>query len=112
MRRGLQRAGVFKAALLLAAWASGAAAQPAGETFPARPIRLITSLAPGSSGDRLARTFADQLGTQIKQKVLVENRSGDGGNIAALYVVKALPDGYTLLFSSTASLAIQMVYNA
>ncbi len=82
------------------------------EVYPARQIRMITSLAPGSSGDRLARTFADQLGVQIKQKVLLENRPGDGGNIAAMSIVKAQPDVYALLFSSTASLAIQMVYNA
>jgi tripartite-type tricarboxylate transporter receptor subunit TctC len=80
--------------------------------YPARGVRLISSLAPGSSGDRLARTFADQLGVQINQKVLVENRPGDGGNIAAMSIVKAPADGYSLLFSSTASLAIQMVYSA
>ena len=100
------------AALLLGFCAGAVQAQTTGEQYPARPLRLVTSLAPGSSGDRLARTFADQLGTQIKQKVLVENRPGDGGNIAAMSIVKAPPDGYALLFSSTASLAIQMVYSA
>ncbi|HTD90703.1 MAG TPA: tripartite tricarboxylate transporter substrate-binding protein, partial [Burkholderiales bacterium] len=87
-------------------------AQITADAYPARAIRLVASLAPGSSGDRLARTFADQLGVQIRQKVLVENRPGDGGNIPAMSIVKAAPDGYSLLFSSTASLAIQMVYNA
>ncbi|HTE14082.1 MAG TPA: tripartite tricarboxylate transporter substrate-binding protein, partial [Burkholderiales bacterium] len=87
-------------------------AQATGEGYPARAIRLVTSLAAGSSGDRLARTFADQLGAQIRQKVLVENRPGDGGNIAAMSIVKAPADGYALLFSSTASLAIQMTYHA
>lgn len=111
MPRRSQRARLIPAVALMT-FTSGAIAQSASETYPARQIRLVTSLAPGSSGDRLARTFADQLGEQVKQKVLVENRSGDGGNIAALYVVKSLADGYTLLFSSTASLAIQMVYNA
>jgi tripartite-type tricarboxylate transporter receptor subunit TctC len=83
------------------------------DVFPARqPVRLVSSLGAGSSGDRMARTFADQLAVNLKQKVIVENRTGDGGNIAAVHVVKANPDGYTLLFSSTASLAIQMVYNA
>lgn len=87
-------------------------AQAQSEVYPARQVRLVASLAPGSSGDRLARNFAEQLGAQIKQKVIVENRSGDGGNIAAMHVVKSPPDGYTTLFSSTASLVIQMVYNA
>ena len=98
--------------VVLALFASAAAAQTATEVYPARGVRLIASVAPGSSGDRLARNFADQLGVQIKQKVLVENRPGDGGNIAAMAIVKAPADGYSLLFSSTASLAIQMVYNA
>jgi tripartite-type tricarboxylate transporter receptor subunit TctC len=89
-----------------------AVAQTANDNYPVRPIRLVTSLAAGSSGDRLARTFADQLGVHVKQKVLVENRPGDGGNIAAMSIVKAPADGYALLFSSTASLAIQMTYNA
>jgi tripartite-type tricarboxylate transporter receptor subunit TctC len=102
----------WAALVLTLASISPALAQTAGEVYPARPIRMVTSLAAGSSGDRLARTFADQLGVQIKQKVLVENRPGDGGNIAAMSIVKAPADGYALLFSSTASLAIQMVYSA
>jgi len=105
----MRRASCWFAAAALV-WAHTAAAQT--ETYPARPIRLVTSLAAGSSGDRLARTFADQLSVQIKQKILVENRPGDGGNIAAMSIVKAPPDGYALLFSSTASLAIQMTYHA
>ncbi|MEQ1772882.1 MAG: tripartite tricarboxylate transporter substrate binding protein [Burkholderiales bacterium] len=107
MRRALGWCG---AALVLSCLSAAAVAQ--SEVYPARGVRLISSLAPGSSGDRLARTFADQLGVQIKQKVLVENRPGDGGNIAAMSIVKAPADGYSLLFSSTASLAIQMVYSA
>ena len=102
--RGIVVTALFSAAFSVAA--------QQGELYPGKPVRLVSSLAPGSSGDRLARNFAEQLSAQIKQNVLVENRTGDGGNIAAMYVVKALPDGYTLLFSSTASLAIQMVYNA
>ena len=83
--------------IVIAALALGVSATHAQtEVYPARPVRLVTSLAPGSSGDRLARTFADQLGTQIKQKVLVENRPGDGGNIAAMSIVKA---PFTLRYS-------------
>lgn len=99
-------------AAALFVYAQAVFAQATSEAYPAKPVRLVTSLAPGSSGDRLARGFADQLGAQVKQKVIVENRSGDGGNIAAMHIVKSPPDGYALLFSSTASLAIQMVYNA
>src|SRR5262245_22738358 len=87
-----------------------AAAQ--GETYPARVIRMVNSLAAGSSADYLNRALADGLSARINQRVLVENKPGDGGNIAAMTVVKALPDGYTLLMASTASLAIQMTYSA
>ena len=91
---------------------SAAFAQTANEVYPARPIRLVNSLSAGSAGDRMARQFADALVPRLNQKVLVDNRPGDGGNIAALAVAKAPADGYLLLFSSTASLAIQMTYGA
>ncbi len=89
---------------------AGAAFAQATEVYPARPIRLVNSLSAGSAGDRMARQFADALSPRVNQKVLVDNRPGDGGNIAALAVAKAPADGYLLLFSSTASLAIQMTY--
>lgn len=103
---------IFMAAVL-ALHVGGAFAQAqqnVGEVYPARPIRLVNSLSAGSAGDRLARQFADALSPRVNQKVLVDNRPGDGGNIAAVAVAKAPADGYLLLFSSTASLAIQMTY--
>lgn len=87
-----------------------AAAQ--GEAYPARIIRVVNSLAAGSSADHLNRALADGLSTRVNQRVIVENKPGDGGNIAAMTVVKAAPDGYTLLMASMASLAIQMTYSA
>ncbi|MCC7486373.1 MAG: tripartite tricarboxylate transporter substrate binding protein [Burkholderiales bacterium] len=102
----------------LAALALGAslpvvvAAQAPAEAYPARVIRVVNSLAAGSSADHLNRALADGLSARLNQRVIVENRPGDGGNIAAMTVVKAAPDGYTLLMASTASLAIQMTYNA
>ncbi len=81
---------------------SGAAFAQTAEVYPARPIRLVNSLSAGSAGDRVARQFADALSPRVNQKVLVDNRPGDGGNIAALAVAKAPADGYLLLFSSTA----------
>ncbi len=87
-----------------------AAAQ--ADLYPARVIRVVNSLAAGSSADHLNRALADGLSGRINQRVIVENKPGDGGNIAAMTVVKAPPDGYTLLMASTASLAIQMTYSA
>jgi len=86
--------------------------QAAADAYPAKVIRIVNSLAAGSSADNLNRLFADGLGQRLNQRVIVENRPGDGGNIAAMSVVKSPPDGYTLFMSSTASLAIQMTYHA
>ena len=101
-------------ALLIAALypVSPAHAQVSTETYPARVIRMINSLSAGSSADHLNRALADGISPRLNQRVIVENRPGDGGNVAAMAVVKAPADGYMLLMASTASLAIQMTYNA
>ncbi len=75
--------------------ASTASAQP-GATFPTKPIRLITITAPGGSLDILARTIGQNLSEQMGQPVVVENRTGAGGNIGAEALAKSEPDGYTI----------------
>jgi tripartite-type tricarboxylate transporter receptor subunit TctC len=80
------------------------------DAYPAKPVRIINSLAAGSSGDRLNRQLADALGQRLKQTVVVDNRPGATGAIAAQAVAKAPADGYILLMASTASLAIQTSY--
>jgi tripartite-type tricarboxylate transporter receptor subunit TctC len=84
----------------------------AQDTWPSRPIRVVNSLSAGSSADRLNRAYAEALAVRLNQRVLVDNRPGDGGNIAAQSVAKAPADGYTLLLGSTATLAIQATYHA
>jgi tripartite-type tricarboxylate transporter receptor subunit TctC len=84
----------------------------AQDAWPARVVRIANSLAAGSSADRLNRAYADALAARLNQRVLVDNRPGDGGNIAAQSVAKAPADGYTLLLGSTATLAIQATYHA
>ena len=75
------------------AWSSAARAQQA---YPAKPIRLILPFPPGGSTDIVARLIGQKLTESWNQPVLIENRPGAGGNIAAETAARAAPDGYTL----------------
>jgi tripartite-type tricarboxylate transporter receptor subunit TctC len=70
-----------------------------GEYFPARPIKILVGAPAGGTTDTMARAIADPMAAALKQPVLVENRPGAGGNLAAAGVAKSSPDGYTLLVS-------------
>jgi tripartite-type tricarboxylate transporter receptor subunit TctC len=70
------------------------------QAFPAKPIRLLVPFSAGGSPDLLARLVAQQLGKQIGQAVLVENRLGANGIVATEAVFNSVPDGHTLLFST------------
>jgi tripartite-type tricarboxylate transporter receptor subunit TctC len=71
------------------------------QEFPNRPITLIVGFAAGGFADSLARVVGGKLSERLGQNVLIENRGGAGGNIAAAAVAKAAPDGYTLLVTTT-----------
>lgn len=75
-------------------------AQNAG--WPGRPIKLVVAFAPGGPADIVARFLSQRLGERLKQAVVVENRGGAGGNVAAQAVARAEPDGYTLLVTTSA----------
>jgi len=92
----------FALAALLTAYVAGAQT-----TWPSKPIRIIAPAAAGSGTDLAARMIAQHMSMTLKQPVLVENRVGGGGTVAVEYVVKSPPDGYTLLLSTDATVAIQ-----
>ena len=76
--------------------------QASAQPYPARDITFIVAFAPGGVADTLARLVGQGLGVRLERNVIVENRGGAGGNIAAAAVARAAPDGYTLLVSTTA----------
>jgi tripartite-type tricarboxylate transporter receptor subunit TctC len=90
------------ATIALAA-AGGALAQG---NYPTRPITMVVGFAPGGGTDTVARIIARNLSESLGQQVLVENKAGAGGNIAADYVAHAAPDGYTIVLGSVGSLAV------
>ena len=73
--------------------------------FPSKPIRLITLTTAGGSLDTLARIIAAKLTEQMGQQVLVENRTGAGGNVGVEAVVKSAPDGYTIGMNTVSTTA-------
>src|SRR4051794_36345208 len=81
-------------------------AASAAEAFPSRMITLVAPFPPGGATDVLTRKLGEKLQKLLGQTVIVENRAGAGGTIAAGYVAKAAPDGYTLLMGVTGTNAI------
>jgi tripartite-type tricarboxylate transporter receptor subunit TctC len=79
----------------LSALAFGAPAL--AQTYPSKPLRLVTGFAAGSTGDVIARVTASGMSTLMGQPIVVENRAGGGGMVSAELVARAAPDGYTLL---------------
>ncbi len=88
---------------MLAATLALAAADPARADWPEKPIRAIVPFAPGGANDVVGRVMSPEISKLLGQPVIVENKPGAGGNIGLDYVAKSKPDGYTILYSATAS---------
>lgn len=94
-------------ALALAFLVEASLAQP----FPSRPIRIVTGQAAGGHTDALARAIATGMSEVLKQPVVVENRGGAGGTIAAEMVARSQADGHTLLLAGSSNLGLGLLVN-
>jgi tripartite-type tricarboxylate transporter receptor subunit TctC len=82
-----------------------ASANAMAQTYPVKPVRVVIAFAPGGTTDILGRLYAQKLTASSGQLFVVDNRTGAGGTIGTEIVVKSPPDGYTINFGSTSSLA-------
>jgi tripartite-type tricarboxylate transporter receptor subunit TctC len=93
-------------ALFAAALAVTATGSARAQDYPNRPIKLVVAFTAGGTTDFVARLLAERLRTLLGQPIIVENRPGANGAIAAEYVAKSDPDGYTLFFTTVGAVAI------
>ncbi|MCX7204047.1 MAG: tripartite tricarboxylate transporter substrate-binding protein [Burkholderiales bacterium] len=77
------------------------AATAQAQAYPTKPIKMVVPFPPGAATDTLARVYAQALTASLGQPVLVENKAGAYGAISATEVMRAAPDGYTLLFGTS-----------
>ena len=89
-----------------AAWAAQDQASGAVGIYPDRPVRFLVGFPPGGPNDQLARLLGARLSERLRQPVVIENKSGSNGELAAAQEAQAAPDGYTLLFGSSGALAV------
>jgi tripartite-type tricarboxylate transporter receptor subunit TctC len=90
---------------LLAAWFAAWAGLCSAQAFPERPVRLVVGFPPGGPSDILARALGQKLAGGWREPVVIENRPGAGGNLAAEVVAKSAPDGHTWLLGNNSILA-------
>jgi tripartite-type tricarboxylate transporter receptor subunit TctC len=110
---GNQDSGNCSAALTRRAALAGAlfgllapAVMAADGPFPSKPLRFVVPYPPGGIADTMARLLQPLLSAQLGQPVLIDNKSGAGGNLGTEFVAKSAPDGYTILFGASGPLAV------
>ncbi len=100
---------MIRIALLAGAILASGMDAACAQAWPSRPVRIVVSFPPGSTPDTVARVIAPKMQEALGQPVIVENRAGAGGNLAADAVAKSPADGYTLLVSTNAAVATNKV---
>src|SRR5258708_36835762 len=91
--------------ILVAAAATLISPAPRADNYPSKPITLVAVFGPGSASDTICRVIAQPLGVALHESIIVENRPGANGALAAQYVARAAPDGYTLLMGTNSPLS-------
>ena len=81
------------------------------QTYPAKPVKLLQGFAAGGNADTIARVVAQGLSQELGQQVIVEGKTGAGGNIASEFVAKSPADGYTLILLTGGHAVSAAVYN-
>lgn len=82
----------------------------AQQAWPSKPVRIVIMVAAGGGADNVGRFIADRLTTRFGQPVIVENRTGAGGNIGTEHVARAAPDGYTFLLTTNSHTLNPLIY--
>lgn len=95
---------------LIAALLSGSFA--AASDFPNRPIRFLHGFAPGGNADVISRVLAEEMGKTLRQSIIIESKTGAGGNLASDTVAKAAPDGYTIVLLTTGHVISPALYKS
>ena len=90
---------------------NSSAAPNTSNTYPNKPVKVVVGFAPGGAADYVARTLSDPLGKALGQPIIVENKAGAGSSIAAEFVSKSTPDGYTILIASPSSISVNPALN-
>lgn len=93
----------LRAGLAGFAWLCAAGPVQAQGSYPSQPVRIVVGYSAGGTTDILARALGEQLSKELKQPVIIENKAGAAGNIAAAGVQQAAPDGYTLFMATVSS---------
>ena len=96
---------------LIALFALMAPLPAAAQSWPDKPVHIIVAFTPGSATDVIGRSVSNELSAKLGQTVIVENKPGAGGTIAAGQVAKAAPDGYTLLLNSSGHTVSPWIYD-
>lgn len=107
----IKHSGLALAALAITLSSGSAVAADAADNYPERPISWIVPFPPGGAMDVIARVLSETMSQDLGQSIVVENKPGAGGNIGANYVVKAKPDGYTIMIAANGMAVNPFLYS-